>query len=146
MVSIRRIGRHSIWVDLYQDLETRAFAEPKLTGASAYDWSAKWRKYHEEASVRAGEEFFSQDGFCDVQELLALIEKDQEGKARKDEEIDKDLTVRGIKAALAEPRVRDQLRRAAFQHPSEWDAGGGKKWERLKALLGTWPMVSSTTT
>lgn len=119
------------WVDLHLDITSRKYADPDLTGASAYNWTS-WRKYQEEASAKPGEAFFSQDGLCDVPGLITLIEADQQGKPRTSGAIDKEITAVEMKAALTEPRVRDQLRSAACRHPSEWDAADNKKWDRLK--------------
>nr|MBK7069181.1 hypothetical protein [Deltaproteobacteria bacterium] len=65
-------------------------------------------------------------------DLIDLIEKDRQGKPRKDGAIDHEVTVAEMRQALADPDVRAQLRSAACEHPSEWDAGGNGKWERLK--------------
>lgn len=126
-----QLGREG-WVDLHLDTASRAFAHPKLSATSAYDWDA-WQELAEDSSKKAGEEFFSEDGFCDVSRLVELQRKDASGKGTdgggKGSESD-------IRDALRDPKVRDFLRNAACLHPSEWDSGTDKKlkkWDRLKA-------------
>lgn len=114
------------WVNLHLDTISRAFAEPKLTGASSYDWASTWMKYEET------EEAFNKDGFCDVASLVDLIEKDVSGRPRTGGALDHVVTVPEIKEALRQPAVVERLRHAACRHPSEWDAASDDKWKRLK--------------
>jgi predicted chitinase len=117
------------WVDSHLDTASRAFAHAKLSAVSAYDWNT-WVKLEE--TNKAGEEFFSEDGFCDVSALVDRLEKDASGKPRAGGSKDSELEMRD---ALRNPDVRDYLRNAACRHPSEWDSGTDKKlkkWDRLK--------------
>jgi predicted chitinase len=117
------------WVDLHLDTVSRAFAHAKLSAVSVYDWDT-WQALEEPASKKAGEEFFSEDGFCDVESLLALLEKDPSGSPRAG--AGSELEMRD---ALRDPVVRNRLRNTACLHPSEWDPGTDKKlrkWDRLK--------------
>ncbi|MBN1961242.1 MAG: hypothetical protein JW841_09860 [Deltaproteobacteria bacterium] len=119
------------WVDITLDTISRKFAHAGLSAISFYDW-AKWKKFEEAASTKAGEEFFSQDGFCDIAPLIESVEKDTSGKARAGSKADKALSDSEMKTALSDANFRDQMRAAACLHPSEWDATDMKKWERLK--------------
>ena len=119
------------WVDLHLDTTARTFSHPDLTAASIYDWK-DWHLLAEDASKKAGEEFFSEDGFCDVRSLLDAVEKDASGKPRSggSAAIEADM-----REALQDTAMRDRLRTTACLHPTEWDAGTDqklRKWDRLK--------------
>ncbi len=125
------------WVDLHIDLASRRTEHSGLSITSAYNWT-DWRTYEEEPGTTAESRFFSEDGYCDVPSLIALIEKDTDGKARAGGAIDDDVTPTEMREALAVTAVREKLRNAACLHPSEWDAGADnhlKKWERLRKHL-----------
>ena len=119
------------WVDLHLDTTARTFSHANLSAVSLYDWET-WQLLEEKASKKAGEEFFSEDGFCDVQILLDAVQKDASGKPRSGGNAGIEADMRD---ALRDSNLRDRLRNTVCLHPSEWDAGTDKKlkkWDRLK--------------
>lgn len=92
------------WIKLEQD-------GVKVT--SPYDW-ARWRRVEESGS-------YSEDGLCDVPEILKLLDADQSGE----------VTASELKDAYGNPEVARKLRFLACKHGTEW-AGEIKGIERLK--------------
>lgn len=130
-----KAGAVAGWVDLSIDPvdpkakpQARKFANPNLSAKSAYDWEPTWEKLEESASKQAGQQFFSQDGFCDVPKLVDLLQKKGVGQAPADPET-------RMRELLANREWSTRLRATACFHPSEWDSDAGngfKKWDRLK--------------
>ncbi|MDI3291312.1 hypothetical protein [Polyangium sp. 15x6] len=93
---------------------------------SPYDWP-RWQQIEDPSG-------FSQDGLCDAKGLLALVDKNNDGKVTAEE----------IKAAVADPAIAQKLRRLACLHPTEWageipglDRLSGPPWNLDGASLAT---------
>lgn len=89
---------------------------PGVARQSDYDWPG-WRVVEEQGA-------FSDDGFCDVADLLALFQRDEDPR----------ISLAEIKQVLASPELAARLHRSIARHPTEWDAASDdamKKWRRL---------------
>ena len=66
---------------------------------------------------------YSQDGFVDVQALVAQLDANKDGN----------ITAEEIKAAMRNPQTAEQLRHLVCLHPTEWSTAGlDSKFARLK--------------
>ncbi|HLG32067.1 MAG TPA: hypothetical protein VI362_03435 [Ignavibacteriaceae bacterium] len=92
--------------------------DPKVKVVTSYDWPG-WEKIEENGKAK-----FSDDGFCDVESLLALLDTDK----------NKNISVEEMYSATMDNYLGPKIRRLACCHPTEWDAEseGNTKWERLK--------------
>ncbi|HRI70097.1 MAG TPA: pesticin C-terminus-like muramidase, partial [Polyangium sp.] len=91
---------------------------------SPYDWPG-WQQIEETGK-------FSNDGMCDVNGLMSLLDANHDGSVTADE----------IKAALTNPTIAQKLRRMACLHPTEWagelagiDRLAGPPWNLNPAWL-----------
>ncbi len=107
---------------------------------SPYDWPG-WMVLEEDKTKE-----FSKNGFCDVPDLLELVQKALEHASHKvthervvEASKAHTLTVVRIKQAFADQGIARQLRRMSCLHPTEWDGDADDelgKYDELKERCG----------
>ena len=124
--------RNETWYELEYEAGKKGWIksdDPKITILSDYDWPG-WHKIQESGK-------YSKDGFCDITELINVIDKEEKPgpQANAPKVKDAKLTHAEIKAAVHDARIGPILRRLVCLHPTEWDAKTDHsidKWKRLK--------------
>lgn len=124
--------KHETWYELEYEPGKKGWIksdDPKMIALSDYDWPG-WNRVQESGQ-------YSKDGFCDVEGLIKLIDKEEKTGPQRNAPKAKDgkLTLAEIKAAYLDPSIGPMLRKLACLHPTEWDADTDQsvdKWKRLK--------------